>query len=262
MSLRGSDVVIEPKEFVNYLKNIKRIERVDVKKTCICCYDSRILSKIVDRTRAEKVENWVFWGEKRRTLLNFEVNGDEASVFRFEFGAPNAGTMLEILIACGARCFIVFGSAGTLQRHVDTGDLVIARQAVVDEGLSRHYSESMERLEGGERVIDALEAACRKKGAKYHVGTTLSTDAIFRETVEKVGRHQMGGVLTVDMEASALYAISRFRGVETACLFYVSDSLADLRWKPRFHDSAVERSIDVGVDIVLDAAQTLGKLVK
>ena len=38
------------------------------------------------------------------------------------------------------------------------------------------------------------------------------------------------------MEASALFAVAQYRGVEIAALFTVSDSLADLKWHPDFNN--------------------------
>ncbi len=54
------------------------------------------------------------------------------------------------------------------------------------------------------------------------------------------------------MEASALFAVASYRGVEIASAFVISDSLADLVWLPRFHDPAVDR----GLDALYAAART------
>lgn len=46
---------------------------------------------------------------------------------------------------------------------------------------------------------------------KYTVGKTWTTDAFYRETVDKIKRRKEQGCVCVDMECSANEAVSRFR---------------------------------------------------
>jgi uridine phosphorylase len=47
-------------------------------------------------------------------------------------------------------------------------------------------------------------------------GSTWTTDAPYRETVEEVMEFRRRGVLTVEMEAAALFAVARARGLPLA----------------------------------------------
>ncbi|HEX6488563.1 MAG TPA: purine-nucleoside phosphorylase, partial [Candidatus Dormibacteraeota bacterium] len=60
----------------------------------------------------------------------------------------------------------------------------------------------------------------------YEVGKTWTTDAPYRETRGKVANRRAEGCLTVEMEAAALIAVARFRGVRLAQVIYAGDSLA------------------------------------
>lgn len=40
------------------------------------------------------------------------------------------------------------------------------------------------------------------------------------------------GVMTVEMEASALFAVGQLRGIETSAVFVVSDLLTEKGWEP------------------------------
>lgn len=62
--------------------------------------------------------------------------------------------------------------------------------------------------------------------------------------------YQAEGVLCVEMEAAALFAVGHVRGIEVASAFAISDSLADLIWDPQFHGSEVE----VGLVTLYEAA--------
>lgn len=37
------------------------------------------------------------------------------------------------------------------------------------------------------------------------------------------------------MEAAALFAVAHYRKIEIGAIFTISDSLAELRWEPKFH---------------------------
>ena len=61
------------------------------------------------------------------------------------------------------------------------------------------------------------------------------------------------GCLTVEMEASALFAVARFRGIAAAQLLYAGDDLSGDEWDHRgWHKeaSARERLFDLAVDAV------------
>lgn len=51
----------------------------------------------------------------------------------------------------------------------------------------------------------------------------------------EVKKYWMEGVLTVEMEASAIFAVAKYRKVQAGAIFTISDYLAELEWKPKFH---------------------------
>ena len=60
----------------------------------------------------------------------------------------------------------------------------------------------------------------------FDVGKTWTTDGVYRETRARVDRRRAEGCITVEMEASALIAVARFRGVRLAQVLYAGDTLA------------------------------------
>ena len=75
----------------------------------------------------------------------------------------------------------------------------------------------------------------------YLRGRTWTTDGLYRETRGKVARRREEGCVTVDMEASALFAVAAFHGVTIGQLLYCGDDLSTDTWDHRRWDS------DVGV---------------
>jgi uridine phosphorylase len=67
------------------------------------------------------------------------------------------------------------------------------------------------------------------------VGTTWTTDAPYRETFAEVLSYRDEGVLTVEMEAAALFAVAAYRRVDIAGALAVSDHLLQNdAWSPGF----------------------------
>ncbi len=164
-------------------------------------------------------------------------------------GAPQTILVLERMIALGVERFIAVGWCGSLSPGVKIGEIVLPTGAVCEEGTSSHYP-GVEGLPSRE-LFDSLGSALEPAGRTVHRGTVWTTDAPFRETRDKVKAFQARNVLSVDMETSALFCVSRFRGVELAVVLVVSDELAGLKWMHGFKDPGFKESRQKVVESVL-----------
>ena len=173
-----------------------------------------------------------------------DTGGRVAVLGGFGFGAPVAVSLLEELIAFGVRRFVSFGTAGTLQKDIDIGSLIVCDRAIRDEGTSHHYVEPSKYAYASERLTGRLKEALQRHKQEYIVGTSWTIDAPYRETVVEARLYQEEGVAAVDMEASALFAVAQYRGVELGAMFMVSDSLAELEWRPEFHKRNTMEELD------------------
>jgi len=54
------------------------------------------------------------------------------------------------------------------------------------------------------------------------------------------------------MEASALFVLGQHRNIEVGAIFAISDSLADLEWRPEFHSDRTTKSLEVVFKVALD----------
>lgn len=162
-----------------------------------------------------------------------EVDGEPIGLFACGVGAPLAAGHLEELIARGYRNFIVCGSAGVLDREIQFGKVVLCTSAVRDEGTSYHYLPAGFAVEPDEVATEVLAERLSRSGVAYVRGRSWTTDGFFRETPAKVARRREQGCLTVEMEASALFAVMRFRGVRLALVLYGGDDVSGTEWDPR-----------------------------
>jgi len=192
---------------------------------------------------------------KRRytaSTLDFMDRGHPYLLFRYQgvpvgfvypgIGSPQASAVLDVTFALGAEACIFIGSSGALTDGFRSGDVVLPVRAVRDEGTSFHYDVPGRYAFPDSGLVDAVRNALRRKGIRFREGTTWTTDGVYREIPSKIRRLKDEGCLTVDMEASALFAVARHYGRKIAGIFLASDSVSGASWKqlpPGSHPEAV-----------------------
>ena len=171
-------------------------------------------------------------------------------------GAPYGAMILETLIAWGARRIIFLGWCGAVAEHVRIGHIVLPGGALVDEGTSRHYRQSvLEPVVPSQDLLKIARNVLTSTHTDFHEGLIWTTDAPFREMPQAVTAFKDRGVLAVEMELSALFSVGEFHGIEVAGLLVVSDELSSSTWKPGFKSEAFKKGRQT-------AAGTVQQLVK
>ena len=165
-------------------------------------------------------------------------------------GAPCSAIVVEELIALGVRNFVIVGLAGSLNPRLQAGSVVLCTKALRDEGTSYHYLRPGKFVAPDRGLTRRLRAALARVGDPYRAGPTWTIDAPYRETVGEVRRYRKLGILTVEMEASAVFAVTRCRRAAAAALFVISDVLDESGWEPRFRDTGpgLGRALQVALD--------------
>jgi uridine phosphorylase len=153
------------------------------------------------------------------------------------FGASTAVMTLEELIAFGIRKFINLGTAGGLQTNMNVGDIVVCESAIRDEGTSHHYMPDSKYAYSGEDLTGLLCEEIMKKRIPFSKGISWTTDSVYRETVKELQHYRNEGVLTVEMEASALFTVGAYRNVSVSSVFAISDILSEDGWKQGYHSN-------------------------
>ena len=151
-------------------------------------------------------------------------------------GAPACVAKVEEMAVLGVKKIVFIGTAGSLQSNLRAGDVVLVAKAISDEGTSRHYSKETV-FEPDPTWFNEVALSFRQKGIAFQSGTTISTDAPYRETRTKLNKMGNSGVLTIDMEASAVYAACKTLCIAAVGVFIISDELFDGRWVPHFGKS-------------------------
>lgn len=147
--------------------------------------------------------------------------------------APGAAATLEELHAMGCEKFIICGGAGSIKKDSKVGEIIVPIAAVRDEGTSYHYLEPSWEVECHKATADLVISGLDKLKIPYTVGKTWTTDAIYRETPEMIEQRRKEGCITVEMEAAAFFAVSKYYDIPLAQLLYAGDDVSGEKWDTR-----------------------------
>ncbi|MGH2794772.1 MAG: nucleoside phosphorylase [Actinomycetota bacterium] len=218
-------------------------------RSVIVCYSPRLLDYVRDSMGAVLLGTFTY-----ASLYALPAtDGTVGVVGGFGIGAPAAAIVVEELTAMGTSRFISMGEAGSIDPGCDIGSIVLCTSAVRDEGVSHHYLAPDTYAYPDPALTQRLRDAFERSSLPYNEGPTWTIDAPYRETVDEAQHYQREGVVTVEMEAAAVFVVAQLRGVAAASAFVISDSLTELKWNPRFQSSNVVAGMRTLFSACLDA---------
>jgi uridine phosphorylase len=219
----GRDAMIEPSRL---------LAPIDIPRHCVLCYFQDVITAL--REEGQLRIAYTLGSEMGpNPVYEMAFDGRRLALIHPGVGAPLAGGFMDELIALGCRAFIACGGAGVLAGDLVVGHVVVPDSAVRDEGTSYHYLPPAREVSPSPEAVAAIEATLRRHDVPYLVGKTWTTDGFYRETAARVARRRAEGCLTVEMEAAALFAVGRFRGVTVGQLLYCGDDLSGDVWDGR-----------------------------
>ena len=210
-------------------------KRIDLPEHCVMPIYGSLIEKLKADGRLEKISE-LYTSFVPIEVHKLEFEGKYVTVAHPGMGAPFAAAIMEEMIALGCRKFVACGSAGVLKPELQRGAIVIPSSAVRDEGTSYHYLAPSREIEVDAEVVRRLESVLQKHHVNYEIGKTWTTDAFFRETKGKVSQRKSEGCVAVEMECSALIAVSRFRDVVFGQYLAAGDDVSGDEWDPRYVD--------------------------
>lgn len=161
------------------------------------------------------------------------VNGADRLCITMAFcGAPGAAVTLEEY-AMGCKKFIICGGAGAITKDSKVGEIVVPVSAVRDEGTSYHYLEPSREVECHKETAQTVVSCLKEMAIPFTTGKTWTTDAIYRETPDIIELRRNEGCITVEMEAAAFFAVSKYHDIPLAQLLYAGDDVSGEEWDSR-----------------------------
>jgi purine-nucleoside phosphorylase len=179
--------------------------------------------------------------------------GREAVLAGPVIGAPQAAMVLETLIAGGVEQILYLGWCGSIVPHLHIGDFVLPSRALINEGTSPQYQMAAKSpfAKASRVLVNEVAGHMAAMGIAFQEDDVWTTDAIFRETGNRVAYFRSKGAVAVEMETSALFTVADFHGARIASLLVVSDELDTGKWIPGFRHKRFQKSRKKMIEVAL-----------
>lgn len=148
-------------------------------------------------------------------------------------GCPACAGNLDLFYAMGIRKVMFCGGGGVLDKEIAVGQLLLVDGAIRDEGFSYHYIAPSRYIYTDPKVTDRIAGYLDEHGISYLRGLTWTTDAIYRETADRIERRKTEGAKMVEMEQAGCIAVAQFRGFDYGALIYGGDDVSQEEWSNR-----------------------------
>ncbi len=163
-------------------------------------------------------------------IYGFPHRGRRLAFYLSGIGSSQAATcVIEAHQLTGAEKFVMFGSAGSLDREKTAGRYVVPTAAFRDEGMSYHYAAPSDYIAvpGHARVAETF----RELGVPFTEGRVWTTDAMLRETKTRMQARKSDGCLAVEMELAGVQAVCAFHGWQLYDFLQTGDVLDGDAWQ-------------------------------
>ncbi|MWV43912.1 purine-nucleoside phosphorylase [Paenibacillus sp. HJL G12] len=132
----------------------------------------------------------------------------------------------ELIRDYGAKKLIRIGTCGAMQKELQIRDIVLAQAVSSDSNMTEkiflgcNYAPSAD--------FDMLMKAylqAKDRNANVFVGNVYNSDEFYRETMARLHKFMEFGVLSVEMESTALYTLAAKYGVKALSILTVGSQL-------------------------------------
>jgi uridine phosphorylase len=209
----------------NLLREARRQRRLPERRmppVCVLDPDGDLARHLHETGRSRIDPAWACY---HTTLARFTLAGHEVGIVPFTVGAPFAVLVAEELVASGCELLLHLTSAGRIAATPGVASFMVIERALRDEGTSYHYLPAARWSHLRPDLRAKLATLTLPGGPPVVHGSTWTTDAPFRETAADIARHRAAGVLAVEMEAAALYALAQATGNDVVCLAHLTNEL-------------------------------------
>ena len=148
-------------------------------------------------------------------------------------GCPSCAGNLDLFHAMGIDKVMFCGGGGVLDRNIEVGQILVVDGAIRDEGFSYHYIKPSKYIYTDKNVTDKIVRYLKENDISYLQGLTWTTDAIFRETADRIAQRKAEGAKIVEMEQAGCIAVSQYRGFDYGALIYGGDDVSQEEWNNR-----------------------------
>jgi len=218
-----SPSVFTPESLLREARRQKALPPGQVPTICALDPDGDLVDYLQRTGQARRHAAWACYHTQLHTFAHEQI---EYGIVGRVVGAPFAVLVAEELFASGCQLIISVTSAGQITPLGRTPYFVLIERALRDEGTSYHYLLPAPYSTLRPEMAALTRAAREDSGVSMYTGATWTTDAPFRETAAMIEACRANGILAVEMEAAALYALAEAQQRDIICFAHVTNQMA------------------------------------
>ena len=211
-----------PQNLLREARRQKGLPEGQVPAICVFDPDGDLVDFLQASGRTRRHPTWACYHTVLETFVQDEI---EYGIIGRVVGAPFAVLVAEELFASGCQLLISITSAGQILPVGQPPYVVLIDKALRDEGTSYHYLPPAPYSHLNPALQEMVSAHWDCEEVPLHVGASWTTDAPFRETEALIAQRRAEGILAVEMEAAALYALAQARQYQVICFAHVTNQM-------------------------------------
>ncbi len=217
--------VFTPENLLREARRQKAVPTGNIPSICVLDPDGDLAQFLIASGRGHIDPHWACYHTK---LTAFTDGNIEYGVVPYAVGASFAVLVAEELFSSGCQLLISITSAGQIVPAGQPPYFVLIDRALRDEGTSYHYIPPSRYSHISSALVTRLDGAFDDANIGVLQGATWTTDAPFRETEAAIAYAQTEGILGVEMEAAALYALAQAKAKDVVCFAHITNQMAQI----------------------------------
>lgn len=214
--------VFSPESLLRGARRQKRLTRRKVPSICVLDPDGDLVDHLNATEQARLHPDWACYHTSLHTFTRDEI---EFGIIGRVVGASFSVLVAEELFASGCKLLISITSAGQIVSLGQPPYVVLIEKALRDEGTSYHYLPPAPYSHLHPTFKECIPAGWDHLQVLLYAGASWTTDAPFRETEAMIDWCRERGILTVEMEAAALYALAQAKAYDIICFAHVTNQM-------------------------------------
>ena len=187
--------------------------------------------------------------------------GKRVSIMGSGMGMPSISIYAhELFEHFGVQRICRVGTCGGLLPDMALGELVLATASSTDSSMNRLRFNDWDFAAAADfGMLEAVANQARKEAVAFRAGEVFSTDAFYHPDPEFIERTAAMGILALDMETAALYALARQHKRQALTLLTVSDVIpTEMHFSPQERQAAFGAVINVVLNGLLNSDNEQG----
>ncbi len=178
--------------------------------------------------------------------------GHRVSIMGSGMGMPSISIYAhELFDYYGVQKIVRVGTCGGLLADMKLGDVVLATAASTDSAMNRQRFNNFDYSAAADPdLLHCVWNAAKKHGVSVRAGEVFASDYFYHPDPGFIEGLQSMGILAIDMESAALYALAKQHGRRALTLLTVSDVIPT---GEKASTEARQNAFATVIDMVLNA---------